>query len=44
MIKFGSRTELFLSENESIEVNVHVGDKVFAGETIVAEIRKERRD
>ena len=38
MIKFGSRTELFLPENESIEVNVHVGDKVFAGETIVARV------
>ena len=37
MIKFGSRTELFLPKAEFLQIKVKVGDRVFAGETIVAE-------
>jgi len=36
MIKFGSRTELYLSANENIECMVLVGDKVKAGLTPLA--------
>ena len=38
MIKFGSRTELFLPEKEFVKIRVKNGDRVFAGETIIAEI------
>lgn len=40
MIKFGSRTELVLPVEDWMEIKVHVGDRVFAGETIVAGIIK----
>jgi hypothetical protein len=33
MIKFGSRTELYLSASENVECMVHIGDKVKAGIT-----------
>jgi len=33
MIKFGSRTELYLSTRENVECMVHIGDKVKAGIT-----------
>lgn len=36
MIKFGSRTELYLSASEKVECLVHIGDKVKAGMTPVA--------
>ena len=36
MIKFGSRTTLFLSPDMEIEWKVKVGDKVKAGETVLA--------
>lgn len=36
MIKFGSRTELVLPRPETLDVLVRIGDKVRAGETIVA--------
>lgn len=36
MIKFGSRTELYLPATQDIQVQVKVGDRVFAGSTIVA--------
>lgn len=39
MIKFGSRTTLFLSPDRRVEWRVRVGDKVKAGETILAEVR-----
>lgn len=38
MIKFGSRTELYLPAGKCFEVNVKVGDRVFGGTTIVADI------
>jgi len=36
MIKFGSRTELYLPARDSVKCNVKVGDKVKAGVTILA--------
>jgi phosphatidylserine decarboxylase len=36
LIKFGSRTELIIPRQEGTEIMVKVGDKVFAGLTIVA--------
>jgi phosphatidylserine decarboxylase len=39
MIKLGSRTELILPAEEGLEVKVCVGQKVKAGETIVAEYK-----
>jgi len=41
MIKFGSRTELFLPACPEIEILVKVGDKVYAGETPVARLKDE---
>jgi phosphatidylserine decarboxylase len=40
MIKFGSRTELYLPEKTEFNISVKVGDKVFAGSTILAKIRR----
>ena len=40
MIKFGSRTELYLPQQDNIAIKVKVGDRVFAGTTIMAEIIK----
>jgi phosphatidylserine decarboxylase len=40
MIKFGSRTELFLPP--SVHLRVSVGDKVRGGETIIGEYQNER--
>lgn len=40
MIKFGSRTELYLPQHDNIAIKVKVGDRVFAGTTIMAEIIK----
>jgi phosphatidylserine decarboxylase len=40
MIKFGSRTELYLPVNDRIECVVRVGDKVKAGLTPLAKYRK----
>ncbi len=36
MIKFGSRTELYLPASDNVKCVIKVGDKVKAGETIVA--------
>lgn len=36
MIKFGSRTELYVPARESLECQIAIGDKVKAGETILA--------
>lgn len=36
MIKFGSRTELYLPTRENVRLRVKVGDKVKAGQTILA--------
>ena len=39
MIKFGSRTELYLAAPVSLEVRVKVGDHVKGGETVLAAVR-----
>ena len=36
MIKFGSRTELYLPVKSGFEPAVNVGDRVFGGETVIA--------
>jgi biotin carboxyl carrier protein len=36
MIKFGSRTELYVPARDDVKCLVKAGDKVKAGETIVA--------
>ena len=36
MIKFGSRTELYLPVKSNFEPAVSVGDRVFGGETVIA--------
>lgn len=38
MIKFGSRTTLFISQDKRIEWSVKVGDPVKAGETVLARV------
>ena len=40
MIKFGSRTEVFLPAGKDFELEVKVGDRVFAGTTILAKVSK----
>lgn len=40
MIKFGSRTSLFVPEDARIEWRVKPGDRVKAGETVLGEIRR----
>ena len=40
MIKLGSRTELILPHGAALEVEVRIGQKVKAGETVVAEYVK----
>ncbi len=42
MIKFGSRTTLFLPADAEIEWLVKVGDAVRAGETVLARARTDR--
>lgn len=37
MIKFGSRTELYLPESEHLAIRVKTGDRVYAGVTVMAE-------
>ena len=39
MIKFGSRTELYLPADDSFEVLVKVGDKVCGGSSVIARLR-----
>lgn len=41
MIKFGSRTELYLPVKSHFEPAVNVGDRVFGGETVIARYRRE---
>lgn len=43
MIKFGSRTELYLTERTGLELSVKVGDSVKAGLTICARYRDAQR-
>ena len=39
MIKFGSRTELYLPL-DGVEINVKVGDRVYGGETVMATVKE----
>jgi phosphatidylserine decarboxylase len=39
MIKFGSRTELYIPKNQVDEIRVKLKDKVKGGETIIARVR-----
>ena len=41
MIKFGSRTELYLPKGLPCDVKVKVGDRVFAGRTVIGTIHRE---
>ena len=41
MIKFGSRTELYLPADDRFEVMVKIGDKVKSGLTVFARIKKQ---
>jgi len=41
MIKFGSRTELYLPANQNINIKVKSGDRVRAGTSILAQVIKE---
>ncbi|MCF7792196.1 MAG: phosphatidylserine decarboxylase [Victivallales bacterium] len=41
MIKFGSRTEIYLPSEEWMKLKVRVGDKVLAGETVIANIKEQ---
>jgi len=41
MIKLGSRTELIVPQEPGLEVKVHVGQKVKAGETVLLEMKRE---
>jgi len=43
MIKFGSRTELYLPAGSGVEVLVRVGDRVQGGQTPIVRWRAERR-
>ncbi|MFA7183723.1 MAG: phosphatidylserine decarboxylase [Victivallales bacterium] len=40
MIKFGSRTELYIPVSKDFEVQVKVGDRVFAGSSVMAKINR----
>jgi phosphatidylserine decarboxylase len=40
MIKFGSRTELYMPLRDDLECAVKVGDKVKAGQTVLARYKK----
>jgi phosphatidylserine decarboxylase len=42
MIKFGSRTDVYIPTDESMEVNVKVGDKVKGGSTILLKLNDDR--
>ena len=43
MIKFGSRTEIYLPKDETIIIKLRIGDKVKAGESIIAEIKNKAK-
>ncbi len=40
MIKFGSRTELYIPVSDDFEVQVKVGDQVFAGTSVMVKVNK----
>ncbi|MFA7229965.1 MAG: phosphatidylserine decarboxylase [Victivallaceae bacterium] len=41
MIKFGSRTEIYLPVSDDFKLKVNIGDKVFAGVTTIATLTKK---
>lgn len=43
MIKFGSRTELYLPANAGFEATVKIGDKVYGGSSIIARFVDENK-
>ncbi len=40
MIKFGSRTEVYLPKNEKFIIKLKIGDKLKAGESVIVEVQK----
>lgn len=44
MIKFGSRTELYLPADDDFAVTVKIGDRVYAGETVMARLNQPLPD
>ena len=36
MIKLGSRTELILAQSDDLSIEVHVGERILAGTTVMA--------
>lgn len=40
MIKFGSRTEIYLPKNENFIIKIKIGDKLKAGESAIVEVKK----
>jgi len=40
MIKFGSRTELYIPVSDDFEIQVKVGDRVFAGTNVMVKVNK----
>jgi len=42
MIKFGSRTDVYVPANQALEVNVKVGDKVKGGSTVLLTLHADR--
>jgi phosphatidylserine decarboxylase len=44
MIKFGSRTELFLPAEPWMKLSVKVGDKVYAGSSVIASVSGKESD
>jgi len=40
MIKFGSRTELYLTRDQYLMITVKIGEKVYAGASIIAKAEK----
>ena len=41
MIKFGSRTELVITDTEDLSIDVKIGQKILAGTTVMARYAKE---
>jgi phosphatidylserine decarboxylase len=41
MIKFGSRTDLYIPESRLAELQIQLGEKVKGGETVLARVRSE---
>ena len=41
MIKFGSRTELYIPAKSDLEIAVRIGDKVQGGLTVMARLNRD---